>query len=81
MLKLANGEVYSTQHYVTKFVSDLRQIGGFLHQLSLPPRYDWNIVESGVQHHNLQYKQVCSNRLRMNIELYSTNTVTEQTGH
>jgi hypothetical protein len=26
----ANGEVYSIQHYVIKFVSDLRQIGGFL---------------------------------------------------
>ena len=26
----ANGEVYSIQHYVIKFVSDLRQVGGFL---------------------------------------------------
>jgi hypothetical protein len=26
----AYGEVYSIQHYVIKFVSDLRQIGGFL---------------------------------------------------
>ena len=25
----AHGEVYSIQHYVMKFVSDLRQIGGF----------------------------------------------------
>ena len=25
----AHGEVYSIQHYVIKFVSDLRQIGGF----------------------------------------------------
>jgi hypothetical protein len=24
------GEVYSIQHYVIKFVSDLRQVGGFL---------------------------------------------------
>jgi hypothetical protein len=24
------GEVYSVQHYVIKFVSDLRQVGGFL---------------------------------------------------
>ena len=29
-----------------KFVSDLRQVGGFLHQ------YNGNIVESGVKHHN-----------------------------
>jgi len=26
----AHGKVYSIQHYVTKFVSDLRQVGGFL---------------------------------------------------
>ena len=26
-----HGEVYSIQHYVIKFVSDLRQVGGFLH--------------------------------------------------
>jgi hypothetical protein len=25
-------EVYSIQDYVIKFVSDLRQVGGFLHQ-------------------------------------------------
>jgi hypothetical protein len=29
---LARGEVYSIQHYVITFVSDLRQVGGFLHQ-------------------------------------------------
>ena len=29
-----SGEVYSIQHYVIKFVSDLRQVGGFL---GLPP--------------------------------------------
>ena len=26
----AHGEVYSIQHYVIKFVSDFRQIGGYL---------------------------------------------------
>jgi hypothetical protein len=26
----ANGEVYSIQHYVMKFISDLRQVDGFL---------------------------------------------------
>jgi hypothetical protein len=25
---------------------------GFLHQLNWPPRYSWNIFESGVKHHN-----------------------------
>ena len=33
----ANGEVYSIQHYVIKFVSDLRQVGGFLWVLRFPP--------------------------------------------
>ena len=32
-----SGEVYSIQHYVIKFVSDLRQIGGFLQVLRFPP--------------------------------------------
>jgi hypothetical protein len=30
---LFHGEVYSIQHYVIKFLSDLRQIGGFLRVL------------------------------------------------
>jgi hypothetical protein len=29
--KSRSGEVYSIQHYVIKFVGDLRQVGGFLH--------------------------------------------------
>jgi len=43
------------QHYVD--VSDLRQVGGFLRVPRFPPtinwpqRYNWNIVESGVKHH------------------------------
>jgi hypothetical protein len=32
-----HGEVYSLQHYVIKFVSDLRQVGGFLRVLRFPP--------------------------------------------
>jgi len=32
-----HGEVYSIQHYVIKFVSDLRQVGGFLCVLQFPP--------------------------------------------
>ena len=32
-----HGEVYSIQHYVIKFVSDLRQVGGFLQVLPSPP--------------------------------------------
>jgi hypothetical protein len=33
----AHGKVCSIQHYVLKFVSDLRQVGGFLRVLRLPP--------------------------------------------
>jgi hypothetical protein len=32
----AHGEVYSIQHYVIKFVSDLRQFGGFLRVFPFP---------------------------------------------
>jgi hypothetical protein len=32
---LDQGEVYKLQHYVIKFVSDLRQVGGFLRVLFL----------------------------------------------
>ena len=32
-----HGEVYSIQHYVIKFVSDLRQVCGFLRVLLFPP--------------------------------------------
>ena len=49
---------WGVQHYVIKFVSDLRQAGGFLRILRFlppienwPPRYYWNIVDSGVKHH------------------------------
>ncbi len=48
--KPADGEVYSMQHYVIKFASDLWQVGGFLR--FPPPRYSWNIVESGIKYHN-----------------------------
>jgi hypothetical protein len=27
-----HGEVHSIQHYVIKFVSELQQVGGFIHQ-------------------------------------------------
>jgi hypothetical protein len=32
-----SGEVYSIQHYVITFVSDLRQGGGFLRIIGFPP--------------------------------------------
>jgi hypothetical protein len=56
LLSYNHGEVYSIQRYVIKFASDLRQVGGFLRVFRFPPpiklpRYNWNIVESGVKHH------------------------------
>jgi hypothetical protein len=36
-LNPAHGKVYSMQHYEIKFVSDLRQVGGFLRVLLFPP--------------------------------------------
>ena len=33
----AHGEVYLIQHYVIKFVSDLRQVRGFLRVIRFPP--------------------------------------------
>jgi hypothetical protein len=32
-----HGELYPIQHYVIKFVSDLRQVGGFLMVFLFPP--------------------------------------------
>jgi len=54
----ARGEMYSIQHYVIMFVSDLWQGSDFFWELWFPPpinltaRYNWNIVESGIKHHN-----------------------------
>jgi hypothetical protein len=51
--------VYSIPHYVIKFVSDLSQVGVFRRILrpstpiKLTARYNWNIAESGIKHHNL----------------------------
>ena len=36
-LNPAHGKVYSIQHYVIKFVSDLWQVSGFLLVLRFPP--------------------------------------------
>ena len=41
----AHGEVYSIQHYVIKFVSDLTQIGGFLRLFQFPPPIKLTIVK------------------------------------
>ena len=52
----------NVHYYVIKFVSDLDRSmvfsgsSGFLHQYNLLPRYNWNIVESGVNHHQANRK-------------------------
>jgi hypothetical protein len=52
------------QHYVIKFVGDMRQVGGFLWvpwllpPIKLTPRYSWNIVESSVKHHKPNHVSV-----------------------
>ena len=54
----SHGEVYSVQFYVIEFVSDLWHVAGFLQVLRFPPPikltayYNWNIVWSGIKHHN-----------------------------
>jgi hypothetical protein len=52
-----HGRVYSIQHHVIKFVSDLQQFGAFTRVLLFPPlnwlpRCSWNIAESGIKQHN-----------------------------
>ena len=53
-----SGEVYWIHHYVMSLsVTCDRSLifsgySGFLHQWKWPPRYNWNIVESGVKHLN-----------------------------
>jgi hypothetical protein len=44
------------QHYVIKFVSELRQLAGFPRVLGVPPRYNRNILESGDKHHKPIHK-------------------------
>jgi hypothetical protein len=40
----AHDEVYSIQHYVIKFVSNLRQVSGFLRILLFSPRIKLTIT-------------------------------------
>ena len=48
-----HGEVYSIQHYIIKFVSDLQKVDGFLGVLRFPPNKTdrQDIIESNVIHH------------------------------
>jgi len=44
--------VYSIQHYVIKFVSDLRQIIGFLQVFQFPPPTKLTVIESDIKYYN-----------------------------
>ena len=72
-----HGEVYLIQHYMINFVSDRRQVGGFLWVLWFHstnkkwlPWYNWNIVESGVKHHKSNQTTWPRRPLRYSIYIY-----------
>jgi hypothetical protein len=72
-------EVYSIQHYVIKFVDELWQVGGFLQDLPFPPPikltamiYSWNIVDSGVKHHNHDLRSLFDDRNLIVLEPITT---------
>jgi hypothetical protein len=53
----ADGEVYSMQHYVMKFVSDLRHVSGFRRVLLFPPRHDISEILLKVSLNTINYKR------------------------
>ena len=46
--KSHSGEVYSIQHYVIKFISDLQQVGGFLPVLLFLPSIKLTVTLSSL---------------------------------
>ena len=60
-----HGEVYSIQQYVIKFLSDLRQVGGFL-QFPPPIKHRYDIIEILLQ--------VAINTINQTIPLHSCKT-------
>jgi hypothetical protein len=55
-----HGKVYSIQHYVIKFMSDLQQVDSFLCVLLFPSqiKLNWNIVDSGIKNHSPNHYQI-----------------------
>ena len=51
-LKPVHGEVYSIQHYVIKFVSDLRHVCGFLRVLRFPQLIKLKLCCKLITHYN-----------------------------
>ena len=56
----AHGEVYSVDHNVIKFVSDLRQVGGFLPVLLCPPLIAERLLKAALNNINLTYYFKCA---------------------
>jgi hypothetical protein len=69
------------QHYVIKFGRVLQHVGGFIRVLRFPPpikltpRYNWNIVESGIKHQQTFNKQITL----YHIMLYRTHLAMSRT--
>ena len=80
-------EVYSIQHYVIKFVSDLRQVGSFRQVLRFPSpvKFTTKIVESGLKHENpnpqTQWIPYRINLVKTNRRLFLVDIVTDITPH
>ena len=61
---------------VVSSVGDLQRVCSFLWVLqfsppkSLPPRYNWKIVESGIKHHNSNPFCCVQTKLRLNLPTY-----------
>jgi len=49
LMRLSN---FTISHQLSECFSGY---SGFLHQWNWPPRYNWNIVESGIKHHSLNF--------------------------
>ena len=50
----AHGELYSIQHYVIKFVSDLQQVGDFFLVLRFPPSIKLEVVLNPIRIHTYE---------------------------
>jgi hypothetical protein len=62
-ISMRNESGWGVQHNVIKFVSALRQDSAFHRVLQFPPRYNWNIVESGVKHHQANKLAAITHRI------------------
>ena len=62
----AHGKVYSIQHYVAKFVSDLQQVGGFLWVLQLPPQIEGGVKNGSGQTQKAKDELHGTHKKRMN---------------